>query len=360
MTAAGGPEDGQESTAADKEDGSQRQRRRLALAAAALLLTVLLALQADRMSCRCGAGMLSMHWLSTQLFGHGQRPTCPDTPNIILFSLDGGTTTWPWEVAYRRTIVASGVRNANGCRIPMTWFTSCCHGGRLTGECNITQAAHQRGHELSVHTMHHPDDRWMQLGYDELAVEIGGQRAWLVHNCSIPAEAVVGFRAPGFRTNELIGRVLADLGFKYDSSHPERHFTQRGGALNRGFHLQRARSDAPHTWSGLPLWEVPAYKLPGGLKRTDPLPVAGMSILQRLQADFERKRCSGVPVPILGHIRWINNAEHRADVVEFLRWAHAQPNTWSLTYAQYVDWLEAAPNNTNLTALLSKYACDNS
>ncbi len=36
-------------------------------------------------------------------------------------SLDGGATRWPWEVAYRRTIVASGARNPNGCRIPMTW-----------------------------------------------------------------------------------------------------------------------------------------------------------------------------------------------------------------------------------------------
>ncbi|PSC72055.1 polysaccharide deacetylase [Micractinium conductrix] len=265
---------------------------------------------------------------------------------------------WPWKVAYERTIVASGVHNANGCRIPMTWFTSCCHGGRQTGKCNVTQAAYQRGHELSVHTMTHPDETWMTLDYDELALEIGGQRDWLVHNCSVPERDVVGFRAPGFRTNELIGQVLADLGFKCDSSHPERHYTQQGGALDRGFRIQLARNDAKHTWSGLPIWENPAYKLPGGLKRTDPMPVPGMSILERLKADFERKRCSGVPVPILGHIKWLNNAKNRADIVDFLRWAHAQPNTWSLTYAQYVDRLEAAPNNINMTALLAKYPCD--
>lgn len=62
----------------------------------------------------------------------------------------------------------------------------------------------------------------------------------------------------------------------------------------------------PHNWSGLPLFEVPAYRLPGGNKRMDPLPAAGMSILQRLRADFERKRGSGVPVPILAHIAYLN------------------------------------------------------
>ncbi|KAL4446710.1 hypothetical protein ABPG77_007954 [Micractinium sp. CCAP 211/92] len=76
-----------------------------------------------------------------------------------LLSLDGGATRWPWEVAYRRTIVASGARYPNGCRIPMTWFTSCCHGGRQTGECEIAQAAYAAGHELATHTMTHPDER---------------------------------------------------------------------------------------------------------------------------------------------------------------------------------------------------------
>lgn len=33
----------------------------------------------------------------------------------------------------------------------------------------------------------------------------------------------------------------------------------------------------------------------------------------------------------------------RAEVVDFLRWALAQPNTWALTYTQYVAWLEAGP-----------------
>ncbi|KAL4425385.1 hypothetical protein ABPG75_009401 [Micractinium tetrahymenae] len=277
----------------------------------------------------------------------------------MILSLDGGATSWPWEVAYRRTILASGARNPNGCRIPMTWFTSCCHGGRQTGERDVAQAAHAAGHELATHTMTRPDERWLGLSYDELAQEIGGQRSWLVDNCLIPRNSVQGFRAPGFRTNELIGRVLVDLGFKYDSPHLERTYQQQGGALDKGFELTLARLDTPHTWTGLPLFEVPAYRLPGGNKRMDPMPAGGMSILQRLSADFERKRGSGVPVPVLAHIAYLNTPAIRAEVVGFLRWALAQPNTWALTYSQYVAWLEAGPA-ADMAELLAAYPCDRS
>ncbi|KAL4446707.1 hypothetical protein ABPG77_007951 [Micractinium sp. CCAP 211/92] len=171
----------------------------------------------------------------------------------------------------------------------------------------------------------------------------------------LPCSSVRGFRAPGFRTHDAVGRVLADLGFKYDSSHMERSYQQQGGALDAGFELTLARLDVPHNWSGLPLFAV----LAGGNKRMDPLPAAGMSILQRLQADFERKRGSGVPVPILAHIAYLNTPSNRGEVVEFLRWALAQPNTWALTYSQYVAWLEAGPA-VEMTRLLADHTCDHS
>lgn len=55
--------------------------------------------------------------------------------------------------------------------------------------------------------------RTLSYSYDEWASDIGGQRDWLVQECGIPYEEVVGFRAPNFRVNNLMGRVLADLGF---------------------------------------------------------------------------------------------------------------------------------------------------
>lgn len=75
---------------------------------------------------------------------------------------------------------------------------------------------------------------------------------------------------------------------------------------HHALHTCACRLDAPHNWTDLPLFEVPAYRLPGGNKRMDPMPAAGMSILQRLRADFERKRGSGVPVPVLTHIAYLS------------------------------------------------------
>lgn len=38
----------------------------------------------------------------------------------------------------------------------------------------------------------------------------------------------------------------------------------------------------------------------------DPMPAAGMSIAQRLRADYARKAGSGVPVPVLAHIAYLS------------------------------------------------------
>lgn len=58
-----------------------------------------------------------------------------------------------------------------------------------------------------------PACRTLEYSYEQWAEEIGGQRDWLAGTCSIPEEEVVGFRAPNFQINNLMGRVLADLGF---------------------------------------------------------------------------------------------------------------------------------------------------
>ena len=51
--------------------------------------------------------------------------------------------------------------------------------------------------------------------------------------------------------------------------------------------------------------EVPAFTLPGEGpevgRRVDPTPAINMTVLQRLQADFERKRGTGMPVPVAVH-----------------------------------------------------------
>lgn len=61
--------------------------------------------------------------------------------------------------------------------------------------------------------------------------------------------------------------------------------------------------------------EVPAYILPGRGKavgrRVDPAPAEadGWGVLQRLQADFVRKRGSGVPVSVGVHASYLANKD---------------------------------------------------
>lgn len=230
-------------------------------------------------------------------------------PNVILVGLDGGILPSTWQLAYDETIVASGARNPNGCRIPMTWFTCYrLHGGD-TGDCEVVQKAFQAGHEHAVHTVSHSEET-LAYSYEEWAEEIGGQRDWLADECGIPPEQVVGFRAPNFRINNLMGQVLADLKFEYDSSLGDVTYTQRAGPMNGTFDLSPCQASDEQRqkcgdWASLPLWEVPAYKLAGSGKRMDPLPLNGMTVLQRFQSDYERKRGTGAPTSINVHERYL-------------------------------------------------------
>lgn len=48
------------------------------------------------------------------------------------------------------------------------------------------------------------------------------------------------------------------------------------------------------------------YQLPPrNGKRTDPMPLDGMSVFQRLEADFNRKRGLGVPVSLMLHSEYL-------------------------------------------------------
>lgn len=287
-------------------------------------------------------------------------------PNFILFSQDDALTEDTWEVAYDQTILPSGARNPNGCRPPMTWFTNCCAHGKPSSTCGAVQIAHKHGHEVSTHTMTHSRDS-VAYDYEEWVAEVDGQRKWVVDECGIPREAVVGFRAPYFATNNLLGRVISDLGFLYDSSLKGEDLfgtgaVLRAGRLNGSFHPNCVHSRSScDGWAGLPFWEVPAYMPRGhGDHRSDPEPVDGMSIMQRYQADFERKRGTGIPVAVLVHAPYMRNSTHRKAVTAFLGWALAQPSTWAVTYAQYVAWMQAGGRGANMTTLAASFPCDSS
>lgn len=277
------------------------------------------------------------------------------TPNIILFSIDDEIDGAAWRTAYEDTISASNLRNPNGCKIPLTWFVS---KGPDKGDCGTAQQALKAGHELATHTLTHPKEGLPGKSYSEISNQIGGGRDWLV-GCGIPADVITGFRAPYYQTDSTVGKVLVDLGFQYDSSFTDSSYQQRPGRLDQGF--CSGDSDPPcgsgNDWEGLPVWEVPAYRLPGSNKRSDPDPADGMSVLERFKADFERKRGSGVPVNILVHEPYLSDSSTGGEVTDFLSWALDQPNTWVLTYQQLIKWIESG-SGSNVASIATSTCGD--
>lgn len=82
-----------------------------------------------------------------------------------------------------------------------------------------------------------------------------------------------------------------------------------------------------------------------------PIPPQTSPSSQRLKADFEFKRGTGVPVLLMVHEKWIATATTRKTAVDFLKWSMSQPDTWALTYRQYIEWRKA-PAGTNVRLLL--------
>ncbi|PSC72569.1 hypothetical protein C2E20_4168 [Micractinium conductrix] len=276
-------------------------------------------------------------------------------PNIVLVSLDGALMEETWVSGFDNLINTVTGRNPNGCRIPMTWFVS--KQGRDQGKCEVAQRILRLGHEFSTHSVSHSEDI-LTFPYDQLVDDIEGVRTWLNESCGIPASEILGYRAPRFYVNDITGRALYELGYLYDSSLPDPDFNVRPGLWSEGVELvcNTPFRQCP-TWNQYPVWEVPVYRLSGADKRTDPLPSEGMSIFQRLQADYVRKKGLGVPVVIATHSNYLLNTTNTAEVIKFLDWAMEEPGTWVVTYQQYIAWLQSEPG-TQMDEIMARYPCD--
>lgn len=265
-------------------------------------------------------------------------------PNLIMLSVDDGVTSSALSTAYTDTVVAADARNPNGCRPPITWFSD----GR--SDCDAVMQAYSLGHELATHTVNHPNDG-PDLSYDEWADEVGGQRSWLA-SCGVPEGEVKGFRAPYYDVSSTLGTVLQDLGLLYDSS-----LSGKGSpAAPMNEYFPYSCGWECEGWDQLSIWEVPAYALEGSSRKSDPEPVDGMSVLERLQSDFEAKRGTGVPTSIMVHENYLEDSSNREDVVAFLQWSLAQNDTYAITYSQYVAWLQGGQDS--IDNVLSSYTCD--
>jgi hypothetical protein len=151
------------------------------------------------------------------------------------------------------------------------------------------------GHEVASHTFHHPYDlrSWSERG---IATEIAEAEDAIRDALGVRP---VGFRTPGYNVDTRIVRILAERGYRYDSSVfpcPPYYFAkaavmaamaltgkQSGSSMTDPASLRAPlqpyrpsrwdfsqRGDRKHS---LPLWEIPI-----GVTRVTRLPVIGTSI----------------------------------------------------------------------------------
>lgn len=151
------------------------------------------------------------------------------------------------------------------------------------------------GHECASHTFHHP---YNLRTWNERSIHAEISRATEAIGDAL-GESPVGFRTPGYNVDTRILRILAETGYRYDSSvFPSPPYYAAKGAIMGAMALARRPSGSamthpaalraplqpyrPSRWDfskrgdrkhSLPLWEIPIGVLPGAR-----VPVIGTTV----------------------------------------------------------------------------------
>lgn len=130
-----------------------------------------------------------------------------DIPQFIIVTHDDAITA----LANRGVrSVTDGHKNPNGCNVPATWFTT-----SSGTDCSLVKKLFNDNHEIALHTVHH---KQLVPSLNGMEDEIMGAKTFLVKQCGLPADALVGFRSPYLIHNPTDRAILAKNGILYDSS----------------------------------------------------------------------------------------------------------------------------------------------
>lgn len=256
------------------------------------------------------------------------------------------------EVVASFAAMINGTFQANGCPVPVTWFTL------ASGtDCGLARARFDAGDELATHTMSHRELN-VNVTKEFVAPEIVGSRYWLADDCGVPLDSIRGFRSPYLTTNPLIREVLYENDFMYDSSvmfwddaaggspsRPWPYTMDSGmahGECTPGDEYQPCFPD--ERWPGV--WQVPVWVLNynGQEYSMDPgAPSAGNGDERPsdavLRATFDAAYASNrAPVPFYVHESWFNGTRG-AQGSAFIQYALSQPDTYFVTMRQLIDWM---------------------
>ncbi|KAL4438454.1 hypothetical protein ABPG77_000102 [Micractinium sp. CCAP 211/92] len=283
-------------------------------------------------------------------------------PQFILFSHDDNVDSAAYGYV---TDVTDRHRNPNGCRIKATWF-GCTSGCPFS--CSTAKKLHGKGHELAAHTVNHPDLR--RMSYSQVKKEIVGSRDKIA-SCGIPQNKVVGFRTPFLSDSPTVRKVLANSGFRYDSTIGVAGGSNRlwPATMEKGvpYNCNQAGQYCTSSEAYPGLWQVPLYELPTGnlmdvcTDESSGKPQSGCSPYKQLRKDFDRAYGSNRgPVTVGVHSTttgFLKNDKFRSEVNRFFEYALQHKDVWVVTISQFLDWMEAPVEADKMAAFMAKYKC---
>lgn len=124
-----------------------------------------------------------------------------ETPQFVILYTDELMT----EATFSRIVELTKThKNLNGCYIPITWYIRSEH-----SNADMIRNAYNRYYEIAITAAAEGGD---------IQSQITKARDWLVQSAQIPAQQIIGFRAPKW-SNAIGSRsILREIGFKYDHS----------------------------------------------------------------------------------------------------------------------------------------------
>lgn len=291
----------------------------------------------------------------------GQSGPIPveEIPQFVLFTHDDITGE---ESTSLMNQAREGIINPNGCRAPATFFTM----GAYT-DCDYVRKAFDEGDEIACHTVSHEA---MGMDYKDIEAEIVGQREWLINQCGMSPDDVVGHRSPYLVNNPQHRQALKKGGFLYDSTISE-HWPNQGLSNSEpgttspdgGSRLWPYTMDYGIAqncrWTGNlckedesyeGLWEVPVWVIQNDNypenafaldpcdgkkpKECDPVELLKFNFLKAYNGNR-------APVPVYVHSFWLVEKQSMSALKTFFKWiTDNYPDAYFVTMHQLVQWMQ--------------------
>ncbi|KAI0368946.1 hypothetical protein BV20DRAFT_947179 [Pilatotrama ljubarskyi] len=277
-----------------------------------------------------------------------------DTPMFVVFTADDAVQSYTLDAVNQ---FLAHRKNPNGCQPKMTYYTSL----NYTNYTLVTDW-YVAGNEIADHTMTHvgtpPEE------------EVTGNLVALNQLAGIPLKEIIGFRAPYLNYTVDTLKMLAKLGFTYDSSASASipvteddtdaywPYTLDYGMANDCLVVDGMCKGEPK----LPgFWEIPMYALfdergVDGPHLMDPWldaangqsTVNDTATLEYLKSTFTAHyNGKRQPLGLYTHPIHVSLSVPGATVSnstikminDFLDWAQMQPNTWIVSSEQLLAWV---------------------